>query len=60
MNLEKQLQLKVIDEGGILNYQEEVEFVVVNSGKVMLCIDYEVYSKKTMEERAKVRSIPLP
>ena len=56
----KEVTIKVIDEGGILNYQEEVEFVVVNSGKVMLCIDYEVYSKKTMEERAKVRSIPLP
>ena len=56
----KEVTIKVIDEGGILNYQEEVEFVVINSGKVMLCIDYEVYSKKTMEERAKVRSIPLP
>lgn len=56
----KVVTIKVIDEGGILNYQKEVEFVVVNSGKVMLCIDYEVYSKKTMEERAKVRSIPLP
>ena len=26
----KEVTIKVIDEGGILNYQEEVEFVVIN------------------------------
>lgn len=56
----KEVTIRVIDEGGIIKHQEEVDFVVINSGRVMLCIDYEVYSKKTMEERAKVRSIPLP
>lgn len=29
-------------------------------GKVMLLIDYEEYSRKMMEERAKVRNTPLP
>ena len=56
----KEVKIRVIDEGSILNYQEGVEFVIVNSGKVMLLIDYEEYSRKMMEERAKVRNTPLP
>ena len=56
----KEVTIRVIDEGGIIKHQEEVDFVVINSGRVMLCIGYEEYSRKVMEERANARSIPLP